>query len=278
MKKVKKDLTGNRFGKLVVLKFKEKIGNQNKWLCQCDCGNKKYIFQSNLVGGQKSCGCIKKNVIKTHGFSNTRLYNIHSKLLQRCLNPNNNQFFRYGLIGRGICEEWKKFENFKNDMYESYLKHCEEFGEKNTSIDRIDNNKGYFKENCRWATHKEQSNNIKNNIKVEFNGRSLGLDEFCKLNNFNYNNIYYKINNGYLIEDIINKKPNKSIIKFEKYLNLYKENFNKLPERSQKILNFRFNLDKNGYKTCEEIGKIFNLTPKRILQIQKEALELLPNL
>lgn len=94
-----------------------------------------------------------------HGMRNSRFYVIWHGIMLRCLTPKANSYKNYGAKGIFICKEWQNFNNFKNDMYESYLSHCEVYGEKNTTIDRIDNSKGYELNNCRWATWSLQEKN-----------------------------------------------------------------------------------------------------------------------
>lgn len=91
------------------------------------------------------------------GLSRTRFYNIYKGMWQRCNDKNFEAYKKYG--ARGIECKWMIFIDFKRDMYVSYLQHCVDYGEKQTSIDRINNDKGYYKSNCRWATQKEQANN-----------------------------------------------------------------------------------------------------------------------
>ena len=160
-----KDLTGNTFGRLTVIK---KCGLDSNgcftWLCRCDCGNEIIASGANLRRGTtKSCGCYKIDMVTLHKMTKTQFYHVWQGMRARCNNKNLKAYKHYGGRGIKVCERWKDFNNFMDDMYESYSKHINEYGERNTSIDRIDVNGNYEKSNCRWATWKEQNNNKRNN-------------------------------------------------------------------------------------------------------------------
>ncbi len=114
--------------------------------------------------------------LEIHGLSKTRFYHIWSVMLQRINNPKNTHYRYYG--GRGIKCEWKGFIEFRNDMYLFYLAHTKEFGEKNTTLERIDNNKNYSKSNCKWATVKEQHYNTRNVNKFTYKGKTQTLRQW----------------------------------------------------------------------------------------------------
>ena len=120
-----------------------------------------------------------------------RFYKIWTDLKQRCTNPNCKKFNLYG--GRGIMYDynWKNYDGFKKDMWDSYREHVSQYGEKQTTLDRIDVNDHYTKENCRWATYSEQRINQRN--KEEYVGFNLITKEWYNFNNcseFSKNNCF----------------------------------------------------------------------------------------
>ena len=175
----KVNYVGKSFGFLTVKKEIRTKGKETRCICVCKCGNEIEVGSGSLISGNtKSCGCLSTQNKTTHGMYGTRFYNIWKDIKQRCYDIGGTYYLHYG--GRGIttCERWKKFENFRDDMNESYQEHVKEFGEKQTTIDRIDVNGNYELSNCKWATLKEQNNNKRININLTYNGESHSLIEW----------------------------------------------------------------------------------------------------
>ena len=178
------DLAGIRFGRLMVVGKTGGMRNGSfEWECICDCGNKTVSTTPLLNNGsKKSCGCLhldsarnKKIKHKKHGMWNTKTYKTWQQMKSRCYDESNASYSTYGADGITVCDAWKNsFENFLSDMG---------VRPSGMTIDRIDNSKGYFKENCRWQTPKEQANNRRSNVIVYNNGNKLTVEEYAKLIN-----------------------------------------------------------------------------------------------
>ena len=174
------DITGQRFGRLIAIK-KEKVA---LWLCKCDCGNEVVVPYSNLVSGlKKSCGCwwIENKKMfgqqsKKHGGYGTSVYRKYCAIKQRCYNPNNHEYHRYGGRGIKMCDEWlNSFESFRQWAYENGY---DENGE--LTLDRVDNNGDYSPENCRFASRKEQQLNRECALVCEYKGVRYTAWNFAK--------------------------------------------------------------------------------------------------
>lgn len=207
-----KNLIGQNFGRLTVIER----GDNNKsgavqWICQCICGNKTIATANNLQNhSTQSCGClareitIKRSTIHGHTITKrTKEYIAWSGIKMRCYNKNFKDYFRYG--GRGIimCEKWKNnFQAFFDDMG-----YCP--SNKN-SIDRIDGNRGYEPDNCRWANWIEQARNRNSNHIIKYKGVKLLLIDWARITGLSRYTISKRLKNGWTIKSAL-KTPLKRI-------------------------------------------------------------------
>lgn len=161
------ELTGEKFGRLTVIGFSHiDSSGRSKWNCSCICGETKTIASSSLMSGlTKSCGCLRKETIiknsKKHGLAKRDkkhyLYSTWKNMRNRCNNPNNDDYEYYGGLGVKVCKRWDNFQNFIDDMGDR---------PEGMTLDRINPNGNYCKNNCQWTTIEEQRNNQRPNRKI----------------------------------------------------------------------------------------------------------------
>lgn len=209
-----KEMVGKKFGRLKVFKFFGIEYGVTRWKCRCSCGSIVVRRGPSLRSGNcRSCGCLRREVVskrrKTHGMSETLFYKCWKGISERCENKKSKYFRHYG--GRGVKCFWDSFEDFKKDMYSSYKKHLKKNGSNQTSLDRIDVNGHYSKENCRWATRVVQNNNTRRNHFLTFKNKTKTLREWSRTplalkNGINSALILYRINSGWPKKEILTVK------------------------------------------------------------------------
>jgi len=196
------DLTGQRFGRLVVIDVIKEKGKRKKLRCRCQCGKMVEVSEDKLKSGHtKSCGCLWIETIKernsTHGKTKTKLYGIWQSMINRTTNENVWNFKNYGGRGITICEEWKR--NFIS-FYEWAMKNGYKEG---LSIDRKNNNKGYSPDNCRWATAKEQGSNTRRNVYITYKNETLTEAQWADRMGLSRSTLCYRLKAGWSVEDAL---------------------------------------------------------------------------
>ena len=197
------DLTGSRFGRWAVLEYagRSKRG-EVQYKCRCDCGTERVLRRTSLTSGNsKSCGCLSRDVAKergtTHGDSKSRLYRIWAGIIQRCCNDRERyEWEKYGGRGITVCEEWHKYEAFRDWALSSGYSD-------DLTIDRINVNGDYCPDNCRWATVYEQNNNKRTSKYISFNGETGTIREFADRYGLAYSCLYTRLKLGWSIEDAL---------------------------------------------------------------------------
>ena len=189
------DLTGERFGRLVVIKRVENDKHGNScWLCKCDCEQEVVVRGFSIKKkNTQSCGCFRKETAvqqnTKHGhskrYAKTGIYYSWYGMKQRCGNPNNNRYKDYGGRGIIVCEEWMEFPNFLKDMGNGW--------KSGLTIERKNNNEGYCKKNCKWTTKKEQNRNSRRNCLIKYDGKTQCLSAWAEETNIGKDTIWGRL-------------------------------------------------------------------------------------
>jgi len=166
------DITGHKFGRLTVIERAVNKGTKIMWHCICECGEKTTCRGEHLRNGLiSSCGCLAIEMQTKHGMARTPIYWVWQNMKDRCNNPNNPQFSDYGGRGVKVCDRWMaKFEHFHADMGD-----CPQ----GMTLDRIDNNRGYCKDNCQWSTRRNQVLNRRNTKLYTVGIKTMCVKHWC---------------------------------------------------------------------------------------------------
>jgi hypothetical protein len=198
-------LTGERFGRLIVV---EEVGSRNGkllWRCSCDCGGQTIAPTGNLRSGNtKSCGCLRTDTKSnlSHGFSGHPVYRVWRDMIRRCHIPTCRSYRDYGGRGIAVHPEWREsFEEF-----ERYVSALPRHGEPGMEFDRIDNDGNYEPGNVRWATDREQQRNKRNNRLITFRGESLTTVEWAERTGLPFTTIEGRLRLGWPVERALTKR------------------------------------------------------------------------
>lgn len=216
--KKRENIAGQRFNRLVALSPAEdrilKNGRHlTMWNCRCDCGNTITVRTSDLKSGAMvSCGCYRAEntgrVHTTHGGTKNgkteHLYSVWAGMHSRCNCEKNTAYKYYGRKGVTVCDEWNKYETFKEWALSNGYK-------QGLTIDRIDVNGNYCPDNCRWVTYIEQANNKTDSRMVHAFGETRTVAEWAKRNGLKYATLLGRLNNGWDAEKAIST-PVKAVV------------------------------------------------------------------
>lgn len=203
-----KQLEGQLFGRLTVIRRAGSRGGRVTWACMCECGSTVEVVSHALTSGHtKSCGCWKdernrgtppKHGHARRGIKLTTTYKTWQAMMTRCYNAKVKSFKDYGGRGITVCDGWHLFENFLAYMGER---------PEGMTLDRIDNDKGYTPDNCRWATKTTQARNTRANHIVDFRGERMTQIEFAERIGMKQKTVSWRLRNGWTPEQVANTPP-----------------------------------------------------------------------
>ena len=197
------DLSGMVFGRLTVIRRNgsDKKG-QSMFLCQCSCGEQTTAQGYSIkTGDTKSCGCLKKEVVAAgantrHGMYGTPTYKSWASMMDRCGNPKHLHYDNYGGRGIKVCLQWQTFAGFYKDMG---------VRPEGTSLDRTRSNEDYSPVNCKWSTRLEQGRNVRSNVLLTFQGKTLCVTEWAGITGIGRSTIEYRLKNGWSVDKALSK-------------------------------------------------------------------------
>lgn len=198
-----RQLEGQTFGRLLVLRREGTLRGRGFWRCRCTCGKDRLVRTENLTGGVIN-SCKKCNSLKINRLAKDELRSWDG-MLQRCKNPKSPNWARYGGRGITVCERWQHFENFLSDMGPRPSREY--------SIDRIDNDGMYEPANCRWATDVEQARNTNRNVWIEFDGKRQLLVEFAEEYGLTRRLLAKRLHNGWPLDKALTQRARKRVPK-----------------------------------------------------------------
>lgn len=174
LSKPKEVKPGQRFGLLTTVSLGN-LPDKKSWVCLCDCGKSHTAREYHLrIGSILSCGCLRKRKFlersTSHGMSKTKTYQVWHDMIARCENPSHQSYKNYGGRGISVCERWHDIQLFEQDMGDP---------PPGMWIERVDNDAGYFPENCKWASRDEQMLNRRTSRLLVFRGRRLTLSQWA---------------------------------------------------------------------------------------------------
>lgn len=185
---------------------------KSRWICVCDCGNRKVEFSCKLINGKsKSCGCNRSSgssrtaiARTTHGMSYHPLYKVHAGMVARCYDPKHIHYAGYGGRGIRVCREWlssrRKFFNWA-------LSHGYKFG---LTLHRVDNDKGYSPLNCEFASKLKQANSRRNSIRLSFNGQTRTMTEWSAIIGIPRKTIDKRVRDGWSVAEALTTTPERN--------------------------------------------------------------------
>jgi hypothetical protein len=197
------DLTGQRFGRLMALSYAGKGSNGALWLCRCDCGGEKVVIGSSLRSGNTaSCGCLVGASWRTHGMGSHPAYGSWDNMITRCTNPRHNAWSHYGGRGIAVCDRWRGFAAFWEDVGATWAP--------GLTLDRIDVNGNYEPSNVRWITQKEQMRNTRANRMCETPWGRITVAEASERSGIHHGTLGNRIRRGWPVDRLFDPVQRKT--------------------------------------------------------------------